>query len=132
MTRVYEFNPVIYPYLVWVIVSETTDIISEKFNCYNEEPIKNIGESSSNLEAFVMPVVRKENPKFGVVIFFRTRKSMSYELVAHESSHAAKYLFEHIGADTREHEPFEFVIGWIAGCCENVKENKEDEASEAE
>lgn len=130
--KIYEFNPAIYPYIVWVVINKTPDVITDAFNGYDGKPIKNIDASSSNLEAFVMPVVRKENPKFGVIMFFRTRESMSYELVAHESSHAAKYLFEHIGADIREHEPFEFVIGWIAGCCENVKENKEDEASEAE
>jgi hypothetical protein len=71
-----------------------------------------------------MPVARKENAAFGVIIFFRSKKSMSYELVAHESSHAAKYLFAHINADIKEHEPFEYVIGWIAGCCEKVKKNK--------
>jgi hypothetical protein len=46
------------------------------------------------------------------------------KLPIHESSHAAKYLFKHIGADIKEHEPFEYVIGWVAGCCEKVKKNK--------
>lgn len=126
--KIYEFNPTIYPYMLWIIVSEMPDIISETFNGYNGEPIENLAASSSNLEAFVMPVVRKENPKFGVTMFFRAKECMSYELVAHESSHAAKYLFEHIGADVREHEPFEFLVGWIADCCEKVKENKASEA----
>jgi hypothetical protein len=49
---------------------------------------------------------------------------MTYEIVAHESSHAAKYLFDHIRAEVEPHEPFEFVVGWIAGCCEKVKNNK--------
>lgn len=119
--KLYEFNPTIYPYLVWVIVSEKPDCICDIFNGYNDNPIDGIDKSTSNMQAFVMPVVRIENPAYGVVMYFRDKNSMSYELVAHEASHAAKYLFEHIGADVKEHDPFEFLIGWIAGCCENVK-----------
>ena len=119
--EIHEFDPVIYPYKLWIIISKKPTYIANKFNKYNGNPIDFIDRDTNGLEAFTMPVVRKENSKFGVIIFFRSKKSMSYELVAHESSHAAKYLFEHIGADVKEHEPFEYVVGWIAGCCEKVK-----------
>ncbi len=119
--EIHEFDPVIYPYKLWVIINKNPTYIANKFNEYSGNPIDFIERDTNGLEAFTMPVVRKENSKFGVIIFFRSRKSMSYELVAHESSHAAKYLFEHIGADVKEHEPFEYVVGWIAGCCEKVK-----------
>lgn len=120
----YEFNPEIYPYMVWIYVSGDPNNISAAFNGYDGKCIEKIDADTAGLEAFAMPVVRKENPRFGVVIFFRSKESMSYELVAHESTHAGKYLFEHIGANIREHEPFEFLVGWIAGCCEKVKNNK--------
>ena len=119
--EIHEFDPVIYPYKLWVIIGKKPTSIANKFNEYSGNPIDFIDRDTNGLEAFTMPVVRKENSKFGVIIFFRSKKSMSYELVAHESSHAAKYLFEHIGADVKEHEPFEYVVGWIAGCCEKVK-----------
>jgi hypothetical protein len=122
--EIHEFDPVIYPYKLWVIVDKKPTDIADKFNEYSGKPIDFIDRDTMGLEAFTMPVARKENPKFGVIIFFRSKKAMSYELVAHESSHAAKFLFEHISADIKEHEPFEYVIGWIAGCCEKVKKNK--------
>ena len=122
--KIHEFDPVIYPYKVWIIVDKNPSVIAENFKSYENTPIEGIEESTKGFAAFAIPVVRKEDPDYGVILFFRTRASMSYELVAHESSHAAKYLFAHIGADTKEHEPFEFVIGWIAGCCEKVKNNK--------
>lgn len=121
---IHEFDPVVYPYKLWVIIAKDPDIIEEKFDEYSGERIVFVPGDVDRLEAFVMPVCRKENPKFGVVVFFRSKKSMSYDIVAHESSHAAKYIFEHIGADIKEHEPFEYVVGWIAGCCEKVKRNK--------
>ncbi|MBK5722568.1 hypothetical protein JGH11_16970 [Dysgonomonas sp. Marseille-P4677] len=123
-TKIHEFDPVIYPYKLWVIIDKSPTIIADRFNEYTNEPIHFIETDTAKAEAFTMPVVHKENPHYGVLLFFRSRKSMTYELVAHESSHAAKYLFEHIGAEIKEHEPFEYVIGWIAGCCEKVKKNK--------
>lgn len=119
--EIHEFNPVIYPYKLWIIIDKNPNGIAKKFDKYSGNSIDFIERDTNRLEAFTMPVVRKENSKFGVIIFFRSRKSMSYELVAHESSHAAKFMFEHIGADVKEHEPFEYVVGWIAGCCEKVK-----------
>lgn len=122
--EIHEFDPVIYPYKVWVVIGKTPDAIEDSFNEYTDEPIYFINRDTDKAEAFTMPVVHKENPHYGVLLFFRSRKSMTYGLVAHETSHAAKYLFEHIGADITEHEPFEYVVGWIAGCCEKVKKNK--------
>jgi hypothetical protein len=122
--EIHEFDPIIYPYKLWIIIDKKPTEIANKFNEYNGKPIEFIDIDTMSFEAFTMPVERKENHKIGVIIFFRSKKSMSYEFVAHESSHAAKYLFEHIGADIKEHEPFEYVIGWIARSCEKVKKNK--------
>lgn len=122
--KIHEFDPVIYPYKLWVIIAPHPDIIEEKFDEYTGGRIVFVPGDVDRSDAFVMPVSRKENPKFGVIVFFRSKKSMSYNIVAHESSHAAKYLFDHIGADVKEHEPFEYVVGWIAECIEKVKRNK--------
>ena len=119
------FDPVIYPYLVWVVIANEPSIIAEKFNEYSGQSIIfEVGDVDRH-QAFTMPVQSKdEHKRFGVVLFFRSKQSMTFELVSHESSHAAKYLFEHIGASVKEHEPFEYAVGWIAKCCEAVKKSK--------
>lgn len=122
--EIHEFDPIIYPYKLWVIIDKKPTGISDVFDEYSSNPIEFIDRDTAGLAAFAMPVSKKQDSKFGVIIFFRSKKSMSYELVAHECSHAAKYLFDHIGADIKEHEPFEYVIGWMAGCCEKVKKQK--------
>lgn len=119
-----EFNPVIYPFKLWIIIDKKPDGIADKFDEYNGDPVRFIDQDTTMSKAFTMPAKRKDNKKFGVIIFFRSKKSMSCELIAHEATHAAKYLFQHIGADINEHEPFEYVVGWIAECCEKVKKNK--------
>lgn len=120
-----EFDPVIYPFRLWVIVGGTDKEISDLFLQYNGTDIEDMGKETSKSEAFAMPVMSKESNHYGVVVYFVNRRVMTCSVIAHESSHAAKFLFEHIGADIKEHEPFEYVVGWIAGCCEKAKKNKE-------
>ncbi|WP_455994852.1 hypothetical protein [Porphyromonas endodontalis] len=120
-----EFDPVIYPFRLWVIVGGTDKEITDSFLQYEGEEIESLDKGISKSEAFAMPVISKESNRYGVVVYFVNRRVMTCSVIAHESSHAAKFLFEHIGADVKEHEPFEYVVGWIAGCCEKAKKNKE-------
>lgn len=123
--QIHQFDPVIYPFKIWVVVNKTPDILSEHFKKYDGKDLIFVeGDGSNRLEAFVLKVQSKEKGNYGAVLYFRNRKSMTYELVSHESSHAAKFLFEHINADIFEHEPFEYVLGFIADCCYQVKTNK--------
>ena len=123
--QIHEFDTVIYPFKIWVMVNKTPDVISEHFKEYNGRDIIFVeGDGSNRMEAFSMKVRKKDNSMYGALIFFRNRKDMSAGLIAHESSHAAKYLFEHISADMNEHEPFEYVLEFIVDCCHKVKLNK--------
>lgn len=125
-TQIHQFDPIIYPYKLWIIVDKTPNIISSNFKEYSGEDIMFIDSKTNMFQAFTMPVrkIDKVSSDYGVVLFFRSRNSITYELASHEASHAAKYLFKHIGADITEHEPFEYVIGWIANCIYQVKTNK--------
>ena len=121
---IHQFDPEIYPYKIWIMIGNK-DIIKDNFLHYDGRKISDIENTTCGFDAFVMPVRNIENNKYGALISFESKKSMTYNIVAHESSHAAKYLFEHIGCDIKEHEPFEYVIGWIAECCEKVLKFKE-------
>lgn len=123
-TIFHKFDPVIYPYKIYIAVSNNVNDIPLKFKEYSGKDIVSIENDTGRLQAFTMPIQCEDDDDYGVLIFFRTKQSMTMSLIAHESSHAVKYLFEHIGADCNEHEPFEYVLGWIVGCCEKVKNNK--------
>jgi len=122
--KVHQFDPIIYPYKLCVVCSADTKVISDNFNERNGQPMIFINSDTKMSKAFVAEVAQKETNLYGSVILFRSKKGMTVQNMAHESSHAAKFLFSHIGADIREHEPFEYVLGWIADCCEQVKTNK--------
>lgn len=119
-----EFDPVIYPYKFWVIIHEDPKIIADYYETHNGEKILSIDETTRHLKAFSMMVQYEKD--YGTLVYFRNKESMTYELVSHECSHAAKHLFEFIGADPSAHEPFEYVLGWMAGCCEKVKNEIKD------
>lgn len=119
--KIHEFDPVIYPYKLWVIIDKSMKEIPDLFVDRDRNPLDHLRDEDLSTEAVTIAAIRKEDFRRGVMLFFRSKKSMTYKLVAHEACHAAKFLFEHIDADMREHEPFEYVVGWIAECCEIVK-----------
>ena len=101
------------------MIDKEPNVISEKFKEYDGSEIIFVDSNETNkMEAFAMPVQSIKNPEYGVVLFFRNKKDMTMQLVSHESVHAAKYIFEHISADINPMEPFEYLVGWIADCCE--------------
>lgn len=123
--EIHQFDPVIYPFKIWVTINKTPDFLSDRFKEYDgSEIIFTESDGTHKLQAFVMQVISKETKEYGAVLFFRSKNSMDCGLIAHESSHAAKFLFEHINADIREHEPFEYVLEFIVNCCYKVKINK--------
>lgn len=123
------FDPVIYPYKIWIVINKTPECLSEYFYEYSGKPIQFEDSNGTNrMEAFCMQVKGKVTSQYGTVIYFRNKKNMDYDIIAHEASHAAKQLFEHINADMSDHEPFEYLVGWIAKCCGIVKHSKEFKA----
>ena len=121
---VHEFNPVIYPYKIWITVSNNLDKACEMFN---DDVTGNpfVFTSKDKYAAMALPSIKIDGNYIGTLILFKSKKEMTIKNIAHESSHAAKQLFQHIGADVSEHEPFEYVVGWVAECCEKVLKNKD-------
>lgn len=123
------FDPVIYPYKIWIVVNKTPECLSEYFYEYSGKPIQfEDGDGTNYMEGFCIQAKGKVTSQYGTVIYFRNKKNMDYDIIAHEASHAAKQLFEHINADMSDHEPFEYLVGWIAKCCGIVKHSKEFKA----
>lgn len=119
----HEFDPVIYPFKVWVVITDNEQIVKNRFcepdNKELDIELKGYGATTSFLKD-------KSTNKKGVLIAFNKRRHMDMNTIAHESSHAAKIIFEKIGAEVAPHEPLEYLLGWIAECCDKVRRNKPD------
>lgn len=121
--QIHQFDPVIYPFKLWVAITNDLKAISDEFNDY---PSGNEFSFLRNdkLIAFTQNVERKSDRKIGAIIVFNKRSDCSVKLIAHESTHAARMLWEHVGEHSTGIEADAYLVGWIAKCCEKVKLNK--------
>lgn len=71
-----------------------------------------------------MNLLRRDSRDYGVLVYFNSKERMTTKVIAHEATHAARRLFEHINADIANKEPFAYAVGFIAECCEEVKKRK--------
>lgn len=109
----FTFDPKIYPRLIWISIGK--DSFEDKF-----EGMDDLDESN---DAQCDCVRDKVNDKGGVFIRFSTLEKMTYENITHESLHAALLIFRYVDAyvELNNQEPICYLAGWIAKCCEEVK-----------
>lgn len=114
--KVYQFNPVIYPCLLWVIIGNKID--------KNRFPSVDLMEEDTLSRTERTNDVLNDNN--GVLIRFQNSKVITAEIITHESVHAAMEIMQYVGGkiDVRNQEPFAYLAGWIADCIDKVKKNK--------
>lgn len=69
---------------------------------------------------------KKPDVRGGVLIRFENKAAMTVRNITHEAVHAALEIFDYVGARTTHdnQEPFAYLVGWIADCCNKVKTDK--------
>ena len=119
-TKIHEFDPVIYPRLLWVTYNCPAAVLEDLFEGKIEEMDKNSDADVLNCRRL------KPDVKGGILIRFRSKKDMTAKNIAHESTHAALEIFDYVGAQISydNQEPYAYLVGWIADCIEKVKNNK--------
>lgn len=121
-TIIHEFDPCIYPRLLWVVKGGTLEGIQETLEITRE------CEEDEKSGALTIPVRRKEDNRFGYCIWFSKSGDIRRgDWIAHESTHAALCIFEDIGAriSYEDQEPFAYLVGWIFECIDKVRKHKE-------
>lgn len=122
-TIIHEFDPCIYPRLLWVVKGGTIEGI--------QETLELVGEGSGDMEGYgavALPVRRKEDSRLGYCVWFPRSSDMNKgEWVAHESTHVALCIFDDVGAKVsyEDQEPFAYLVGWVFECIDTVRKHKE-------
>ena len=129
--KIYEYDPVIYPFKVWVARKDTTiEQIDKVFEALRQDDTGCSFKDNHTLPtmgtaAQTFIVGHKKTGFMGclVVFGFGTRvKDLS-----HEADHCADWLFERIGETTREYERGEcyaYYQSWVFNCLYNVFRRK--------
>lgn len=107
------FNLVVYPCVVWVAVDCSDDFLSDKLK-------EQFNPMDNKLAACVYTL------SDDILIRFRSEDCLTVPYISHEATHAALYIFDHMGCkvDFDNQEPFAFLVDCIANFCNEVKQNK--------
>ena len=122
-TKIHEFDPVIYPVKLWVLIAEDSEYLRSKFVYYPSK--ENIPiDTFNNIDGCVDTVMMKSNSKIGVLITFRDLEACTMGTIAHEATHASIRMWKRIGERRFGSEANAYLVEWIVKCCEKVKMNK--------
>lgn len=115
--KIHEFRLGIYPRTIWIAVTKESDIDGFDELCKIDDTSYASTEEAHD----------KNSNRCGVFIRFTSKKCMTNEVIAHESCHAAMFVFNYIGAevDMKGQECFSYLVGFIAKCCDEVRRYKE-------
>ena len=123
-TVIHEFDPCIYPRLLWVVKGGELDEIRKTLE-FGE-----VGEEEQSGGALTISAYDNENKRGGFLVWFPNAKDMSHgDWIAHEASHVALGIFDYIGAEAKasDSEPFAYLVGWVFKCIDEVRKFKEVE-----
>ena len=109
-----EFRQPIYPIPIWVAITSDMDALSAYFNDGTTFPDEPIASCTCVLRK------RRNTQEAGIVIQFENSAAATIKIIAHEATHAAGRIFERIGAEMSSDEPFAYLVGYIAECCEKA------------
>lgn len=111
----YEYDPVIYHRKLWVHIGGDFKEVAEK--CF--EGIMLPDENDYGGLTYEK-AVRKTDKKYGVLISFPSKKSMSMGNIAHESSHVVDAIENATGIKHGD-EPSAYLYGWVASCINKAR-----------
>lgn len=112
---IHQFDPVIYPVKLWVVKTRSVEFIRDKFERTSDAAFPELSKNGGAC-SFNCLVVLKETKKYGFMIVVTTEDEMSIGEIAHEATHMARFIWDHLGENSTGVEADAYLVGWIAGC----------------
>lgn len=116
--QIHEFDPVIYPYRLWVCVADDLGPIKERFLTNKEKEIE--GDFASFKAMAISAIEREDRHSHGVVIVFKKKEYASNGIIAHECYHATQSLWESIQETYPSEEATAYLLQWFVECCHGL------------
>lgn len=133
--NIYEFNPIVYPFRLWVGINVPhKDIMDKFFACKIDDGVCELTEQDlaegCTTAAITYPVCNKETLWVGTFVHIIRKDRCSVGVIAHEASHVCDYLSDRLGIVGETENMFShgearaYFIEWVANCINEVKCNK--------
>lgn len=114
---IHEFNPQIYPRLLWVCFKATRKELEDKFNFTG--PIEDYWYK----EGVTTSKCTNKETGLGGILVWTGKTKISTNYISHEAVHVASMIFEYIGEEQKTDECFAYLVGWVAECIEKAMKN---------
>ena len=121
--KIHVFDPVIYPVKLYIYTNPTNTSLKNDFCIWNEEECSEYEDGPTKASVLKDIVSLKSNGEYGILISIFNKK-LSISDIAHESTHAARIIWEWLGEDVSGVESDAYLVGWIAKCIYEVIKNK--------
>ena len=118
----YEFNPIIYPVKLWIVKYPNENFIHENFEEPDGTKLNLDIYDHHVLATYNQPVVNKKNEEYGILSSIASNPDIGE--IAHEATHIAKFIWEHLGEYEMGQEANAYLIQWITYCFWKIKINK--------
>lgn len=130
-TKIYEFDPVIYPRKLWITYEATSEELNKMFP-YGDSDGRRF-EDEKQYYGITYKTADKDN-KGGVLIRFESKDAMTPWNITHEVIHATGFICKYVGIepDFENDEAFTYLATWIAKCCYKVKDGDNQEKDTVE
>lgn len=122
LPQIHEFDPQIYPVKLWIVKNPTEDYIHDNFEEADGSKLNFNIKSHYAMCCYTSVIVRKGDKSFGVLISTFHKPTTGF--IAHESTHAARFIWDWLEEGETGREADAYLVGWIADCCEKVIKNK--------
>ena len=110
---------------LWVIISNNLSEIENNFIDGGTKQKLDLNELEDHSDAFVVCnyVSLKETKENGFLIVFRNKKACTVPVMAHEATHAAKFIWQHLSEEITGDEADAYLVEWIVDCINKVRTN---------
>lgn len=130
-TKIYEFDPVIYPFPLLVckyVPGVTCDEIAERFNAVMDQRTLQVLDPDvirayPALRAKTIFLASKSDDKMYHMVILYQPKKIRWGVVAHEALHVVTMLCDFLGMKpptASNDEPHAYLEGWCANCIGSV------------
>ena len=128
-TRILEFDPVVYPFRLWVGKNVPHKSVEETFWALTTDMDKTpFDEVYYTRDRFVCatcyPVCDKESGWIGIFCNIQYTKLLTVGRMAHEATHIVDFLCEKLGIECytfTQGEPRAYLVEWATNCIDKVK-----------
>lgn len=126
-SKIYKFNPVIYPFPLLVTKDFDKEEIKARYNAMSsngeEVDISESLEASEDTTARVVNIANKESGSMGYLVLLYRPNDTGAGILGHEALHIANAYLQYLGfskANAYDDEPYAYFVQWLINCMWSV------------